>query len=254
MRRDEQHVFAGIQADLHQVPAVQTQDRPSVRLQVPDLPQPRIQPLHRLEVRHDDDVMYLAGLVVLLVDQADLGRKQKSHFAPAGGGQLRVHGASERAPEPKQTILRRIEPFLQFPQPFRMREVSRPDHGQALERRPPVEVLRIQRLAGGPGKSRMEVNVGNETQGRIPRASEGTAPRGRRVAAQNPDLTEDTFRGSKRQAEERDAGERSKIPAIRSGCVKSPVPTTVRPLSAAHRWRFSGFSVLLVALANREWR
>ena len=69
--RHKKDVLAGFDTDFDQIPAVQTQNRPAIRLQISDRAQTFIQSLHRGEVGHHDDVVYLSSSAILLVDQAD---------------------------------------------------------------------------------------------------------------------------------------------------------------------------------------
>ena len=91
MRRNKQHVIGRFNADLDEIPAVQTQNGPPIRFQIADITQPGIQPLHRFEAGHQHHVVHLAGLVVLFVNHADLCGQHKTDRTPASLRQVFVH-------------------------------------------------------------------------------------------------------------------------------------------------------------------
>ena len=82
MGGDKLGLRAGIQSQLQQVPAVQSQDGPPVGVDVAGGLQPGGQLIGRLQGGQKDEVMDLTGLAVAFIDTADLAgdHKQRAPF------------------------------------------------------------------------------------------------------------------------------------------------------------------------------
>ena len=168
-----------LQRHLQQMPGVQSQDRPPVRVQVADLGKAGNQPVRGVEVRGVDQVMDLPGLVALLVDGRDLHRQHEPdriEAAGAGRRKLSLHGPFEVGAQAEEPGLRGDELLLQLSPPGRMGEVARADDADALLARPDGQVLQVAVPAGGAGESRVDVQIRVEGHGA---RSFSTEPAGR---------------------------------------------------------------------------
>src|SRR5207237_3529180 len=67
--------------------------------------------------------------------------------------------------ESVQPLLGRLQFLLQLCEPGRMREITRAHDRNALERRPFVEIFKVQLTARGPSIPRMDVKIGNKLHG-----------------------------------------------------------------------------------------
>jgi len=73
-----------------------------------------------------------------------------------------LHGLTPGVFESIQPRLGRLEFLLQLGEPGRVREITCTHDANTLERRPFVEIFRIQLAARGPGIPRMDVEVGDK--------------------------------------------------------------------------------------------
>ena len=155
----------GLEGDLQQVPGVEPEDGPPVRVEVADPGKARGHPVHCVEVRGVDQVMDLPGLVELLVDGGNLHRQHEpggGPLAPAGRRKLLLDGALQVGPKAIETRLRRHEPFPDLGPPGRVGEVAGADDGDALLAGPDGEVLEIAVPAGRARVLGVDVEIGIE--------------------------------------------------------------------------------------------
>ena len=73
-----------------------------------------------------------------------------------------LHGRTPGVFEAIQPRLGRLEFLLQLGEPGWVREITRTHNANTLERRPFVEIFRIQLAARGPGIPRMDVEVSDK--------------------------------------------------------------------------------------------
>ena len=154
------------EGDLEEVPGVEAEDGPPVRVDVADPGEARGDPVHRFEVRGVDEVMDLPGLLELLVDGGDLHRQHEpggGPLAPAGRRQPLLDGPLEIGAQAKEARLRRHETFLDLGPPRGVGEVPRADDGDALLAGPEGEVLEIAVPAGRARVLGVDVQVGIES-------------------------------------------------------------------------------------------
>ena len=177
-------VAAGVrlQHDLEQVAAVEAQDRAPVGADVADLLQLLLQPRDSVERGSEDDVVHLAGAVVLLVDVADLAADQKAHAAAARRRHLVGHRRGVFRLEPKQPLLRRFQLVAQLRQPAGVGDVAGGHHLHALDLRPLPQVFQRQVATGRARVVRVQMNVGNQLHP-LPRAPTYSLPIDLRVSS-----------------------------------------------------------------------
>ncbi len=160
--RNEEDIWTSLQADLQQVAAIQSQDRPAVGVEVADSCQSVVELINGGEVWQRHDVVNFARAAVLLVDGADLHGEEKAHLTAARWIELVFDCAGQIRSETKDAILGRLQFLLDLSEPFRMREVGGANKVDALERRPSMQVFRGQVAAGRAGMTRVEMNIGDE--------------------------------------------------------------------------------------------
>ena len=180
MGGDEIRAGVRFQGDLQQVPGIEAQDRPSVRVQVADPGQAVHHPLRCLEIRGVDQVMDLSCLVELLVDGRNLDRQHETHRAPAAPAGRRkplLDGPFQIGPQAEQPRLRGHELLLQLGPPRRMGEVARGDDADALLAGPDGQMLKVAVPAGGPGVLGMDVQIGVEGHAAAGMSLSGGQPR-----------------------------------------------------------------------------
>ena len=95
MCRNEQHLGTGLEADVEQIPAVESEDGTAVRLQVADGAEAAIELVDGREGRQADHIMHLPGAPVLLVDGADLDAQQETDLPAAGGRNALLDGVEQ---------------------------------------------------------------------------------------------------------------------------------------------------------------
>ncbi len=134
---------AALKGDLQQVARVEAEDRPPVRGDVADAPEPAVEAPGRIEVRHIDEVVDLAGALAALVDGGDLHREHEAHRPAARRRQGPPDLAVEVATQAEQTRLGRLQTATKLLEPRRVRKVPGAHHGNALPPRPPGEVLEV---------------------------------------------------------------------------------------------------------------
>ena len=123
-------------------------------MDISDLLQPGRKPVCRFQSGQDQQIVYFSGLIVLLVDRADLSRYHKPGFYG-----IRRHGI----PDPifflqsVQTVSLRFQFFLKFFPPLRMGKISGPHQVNAFFPGPQLQMLRISFFAGGSGKTGMDM-------------------------------------------------------------------------------------------------
>ena len=153
---DKLSLRAGLQGQLQQVPAVQTQNGPPVGVDVADGFQPGGQLVRRLQIGQEDQVVDLSGLSVPLIDGADLpGDHEPWGLSAHTAGQAQV------LPQGIDPLPRRDQLLLQLGAPDRVGKVPRPQQLNALAPGPPVQVGQVAVPAGGPGEAGVNVEIGN---------------------------------------------------------------------------------------------
>ena len=165
---DQVRVGARFQGDLQQVPRVEPQDRPPVRVQVADPRQAVDHPIGGFEVGGVDQVVDLAGPVELLVDGRDLDRQHepdRGRRAPARRRQPLLQGSFQVRTQAKEPRLGRHELLLELGPPRRVGEVAGGDDADALLAGPQRQVLQVAVPAGRAGVLGVDVEVGVERHG-----------------------------------------------------------------------------------------
>ena len=165
MGGDEIRAGPGLQRNFEQMPGIETEDRPSVRVQIADSGQTVDHPIRGFEVRGVDQVVDLPGLVELLVDGRDLDRQHEPDRgapAPARRGQALLDVPLQVRTQAEQPRLRRHELVLQLRPPGRVREVAGADDADALLAGPDGQMFEIAVSAGCAGVLGVDVQVGVE--------------------------------------------------------------------------------------------
>ena len=164
--RDEVGVRPALQGDLQQVPRVEPQDRPAVRRDVADRPEPLADAARRLQVGGVDQVMDLPRPVPLLVDGGDLHLQQEADRAvarrrePRARSPARSRAAGGTGPGSAGTSL-----LADLLEPRRMGEVAGSDDRDPLAPRPEGKMLQIRVPARRPGVFGVDVEIGVEAHG-----------------------------------------------------------------------------------------
>src|SRR6185437_7624511 len=135
-------VAAG-QRDLEQVPGVQAEDRPAVRGEVSYPREPARYLTRGVQRGRVQQVMYLPGLAVALVDRRYLGRQHEPDRRPARRWQPEQDRLLELRAQPEQPRLGGHEVGAKLLAPRRMREVAGPAYGDPLAPGPPCQVLEV---------------------------------------------------------------------------------------------------------------
>ena len=157
MGGDEDVVFVGLQDDLQQVPGIQPQDGAAVGGDVAELSQLVLDLLYGLEVRGQDHMVNLAGLVALLVDGADLRGEHETNVPVGGPVVTRPRVETPLGLEAEQPRLGRLDFFPKLLSPAGMGEIPRAHNRDPLDATPQIHVLRDKILAGGHRVVRMDV-------------------------------------------------------------------------------------------------
>ena len=155
MRRHIHRLRAGIQHDFQQIPAVQSQNRPSVRMNIADQFQPPGKLFRFLQPGKQKKAVHLSYPIHLLINGTDL----PCHHKP--GLSLRHALLTDAV-----CILQDVQPFFcgfqllqKFLPPRRMGEVSRPYEINPLFARPKIQMLHITVLAGCAGISGVDMQI-----------------------------------------------------------------------------------------------
>src|SRR5437588_5536274 len=85
---NEQDLWTDPQAYFQQIMAVESQDRPTIGLEIAQRSQPAVKRLDPRQIGQHNEVMYLACAAVALMDRADLHRQQKAYLVPTGWRQF----------------------------------------------------------------------------------------------------------------------------------------------------------------------
>src|SRR5262245_46873916 len=104
----EEHVWTDVQAYSEQVMAIEPQDGPPVRLEIPDGSQAAIEHVSIRQIGEHDQVVHFARAAMLLIDRADLHREQKAYLVATGGRQFLLDGLPPWVFEPVQPFLGRL--------------------------------------------------------------------------------------------------------------------------------------------------
>ena len=140
---------AQFQHDFQKIVTVQPQNRPSVRVYIPDLLQFRRDPLRILQPREKYDAVNLADTSAFFVDRADLPRNYKTGSNPwvcAAPGNCSLLNPVFLL-EHVKTFLRRLQLLRQFFPPGGMCKVSRPHDVNSFSARPQIKEFRRAVLA-----------------------------------------------------------------------------------------------------------
>ena len=159
---DEENVGTDLEADLQKVTAVEAENRPAVGLEIADGPEPAVELVDGGETRQRDDVVDFSCTAVLLVDRTDLYREHEPQVSPARRMDLDVQRLGQCRFEAEYPVPRRFQFLLDLREPIGVSEVGRADQVDALQRRPFVQILRVQIATGRPGIVRVEMYVGHE--------------------------------------------------------------------------------------------
>ena len=159
VRRDELGLRAGVQRQLEQIAAVETQDWPSVGVDVPDGLQFCGQLVRRLQTGQQDHVVHLARFAIALIDAADLPRydEQRALFH-------RTPRQTEFVPQRVHPLARGDQLLFELLAPLRVGEVPSANHLDALAPCGELQVRGVAVLAGGTGKAGVYMQVGNVHQ------------------------------------------------------------------------------------------
>ena len=167
MGRHQKTAPALFQGNGQKFPGVQAQDGPSVRLKVADRGQGMVDPAHGREIRGHQDVVDLADPAVFLVDGTDLGGEHKTdpvQGQPVGLDPGRHQGLDRgriNGAQPKKAGLGLDQMLIQMGQPAGMGEIPGPDHLDPLDRGPGCQAGDLAGLARSPGKTGMDMQIGN---------------------------------------------------------------------------------------------
>src|SRR5262245_483389 len=144
---------------------IEPQDGPPVRLEIADGPQAAIEHFGTRQIGKHDEIVHFTRATMLLIDRADLHREQKAYLVATGGWQLLLDRLPPWVFESVETLLGRLQFLLQLGEPGRVREITCAHDSNALERRPFVEICKIQLTARGPVIARMDVEIGDKLHG-----------------------------------------------------------------------------------------
>ena len=158
VRRDEDSFRAGLQGNFKQIAAVQSEDRPPVRMDVADCFKPVGELLRRFKPRQQNQAVYLAGPAVFLVDGADLSGDHKTGRLPGGRRVLDSRSGAQTV----KPVLRRDELFPELRAPCGMGEIPGPHKADALAPGPEIKRFRFAVLRGGEGIFGVNVQVGKQ--------------------------------------------------------------------------------------------
>ena len=156
VRGDEHGFGAGLQCHLQKIPAIQPEDGAAVGMEVADALKARGQTLRRRKGRHENDVVHFARAPVPLVDGTDLGAEHKARLERRFAGQAQLLFQREHA------LARLFERLGKLLAPRGVGEIARAHEADALAPGPEVEVRRVALAAGGPGETRMDVQIGDQ--------------------------------------------------------------------------------------------
>ena len=155
MGRNVYGLRAGFQHDLQQIPAVQPQNRPAVRMNVADQLQPSGQRLRLLQSGQQEQTVHLAHPFLFLINGADLSRHQKARL-------LLRHALLMNAVfllQHIKPVLRRFQLFHQLRPPCGMGEISCSQNMNSLFSRHELQMLRIAVLARSPRKPGVNMQI-----------------------------------------------------------------------------------------------
>ena len=147
---------AGLQRQLQQVPAVQSQDGPAVGADVADGLQPGRELVRRLQRGQEDQVVDLSSLAVALVDAADLPGDDEP--GRPSGGTVRQ---AQVLPQGVEPLSGRHQLLPQLRPPGGVGEVPGAHQTDALPPGPPVQMGQVSVFTGGPGEPGVDVEVGD---------------------------------------------------------------------------------------------
>ena len=166
MRGD--HVRAGdLQHHLQQGLHVQPEDGTTVGMQVANGFEPCAEGIGGSEIRHVDQAVDLADPAVFPVDRTDLGFQDELRFLEMHAGKLRylaggVFCGKRCLQTKKSRAVVQFQRLAQFLPPCRMGEIAGGKDVHALCSGPCREISDGKPRAGGPGETRMDVQVGSE--------------------------------------------------------------------------------------------
>ena len=155
MSRNVYGLRTGFQHDLQQIPAVQSQDRPAVRMDVSDQLQPSGKGFRLLKAGQQEQAVHLAHPFIFLINGADLSRHQKTRL-------LFRHAILMDAVflfQHIKPVLRRLQLLHKLRPPCGMGEIPCSQNMDPLFSRLKLQMLRIAVFARGPRKPGMYVQV-----------------------------------------------------------------------------------------------
>ena len=166
MGRHQETLRRLFQEDLQQVAGIKPQDRPAVGMDIADTGQLGVDPGRSLKIGHEQQVMHLAHLAVPLVDGTDLSGEHEPTFSALAGragrwGQYRIDRTPGRGLELEKSGLSRFQGLLDPGKPAGMGEITGAEQIYSLDPGPGRQADQVALFTGGPGKRRMDMEVGN---------------------------------------------------------------------------------------------
>ena len=156
MRRNEDGLRAGLQRDLQQIAAVQSENGTPIRMDVPDQLQPARKRIRSVETWQQDHIVHLARFAVSLIDRADFTTDDEAgRFRSAAG----IHRQAQIVLEGIEPLFGRHERLAQRLPPCRMGKVARADQAKTLVASPKIQMRRITGLACGARIMRVNVQI-----------------------------------------------------------------------------------------------
>ena len=148
MRRHIDGARTQFKDDLQQIPAVQPQDRPAVRMDISDLLQSGRDLLRILQPRQEDKAVDLAGFPVFLIDRADL----PGHYKPRDLlTRHRIFFNPVSVFQHIEPVFRRLQLLFQFLPPRRMGKITGSHDVDPLAPCPQIQMFRRTVFARRPG-------------------------------------------------------------------------------------------------------
>ena len=171
MGRNHDGVVRAFQHDFKQIARIKAKDGPPVGMQVADLFQALRKLCRVLQGTHEDEIVHLAHLAVALVNGADLCLEHKERALRVAA----LHGPPGHDVKLLRFALEAVESagfiklklLAKLGAPLRMGKVARAQDAYALAARPCGQMAGVEGLAGGAGKTGMDMQVGYEVHTRL---------------------------------------------------------------------------------------
>lgn len=166
MGRNEKPVRGLFEENFEEIARIEPKDWPAVGGDVAQSGQGGVDLSNRLEIRDIEQVVHLADLTAPLVDGADLGTENETDGLGQDGGlnawwQQRSHIMAGISFQAEKTGFGGFKAVMEMGKPAGMGEIAGPHHRNALDRGPGGQTVQVARLAGGPGKVAMNMEIGN---------------------------------------------------------------------------------------------